>query len=55
MNSLFKTVTIVKQKELDEGEQSKNFLCQFFKAGMCDKGDNCEFSHDLNIEFNVIF
>lgn len=55
LNSLYKTVNVVKQTELEEGEESKNFLCQFFKAGMCDKGDKCEFSHDLNIEFNVVF
>ncbi len=53
LNSLYKTVKVVKQTELEEGDQSKNFLCQFFKAGMCDKGDDCEFSHDMNIQFNV--
>jgi len=53
LNSLYKTVKVVKQTEIDEGDESKNFLCQFFKAGLCDKGDLCEFSHDLNIEFNV--
>lgn len=53
LNSLFKTAKIVKQDELEEGEIAKNVLCQFFKAGLCDKGDECEFSHDLNIEFNV--
>jgi hypothetical protein len=53
LSSLMKTVTVIKQKELEEGEESKNVLCQFFKAGCCDKGDDCEFAHDLNIEFNV--
>jgi hypothetical protein len=52
LNSLYKTVSVVKQKELEEGEESKNVLCQFFKAGLCEKGDECEFSHDLNIDFN---
>jgi hypothetical protein len=53
LNSLYKTVTVIKQKELEEDEEAKNVLCEFFKAGMCDKGDECEFSHDLNIQFNV--
>jgi hypothetical protein len=53
LNSLMKSVTVIKQKELEEGEESKNVLCQYFKAGCCEKGDECEFSHDLNIEFNV--
>ena len=52
LNSLYKTVKSIKQEELEEGEESKNVLCAFFKAGCCDKGDECEFSHDLNIEFN---
>jgi len=52
LNSLFKTVNVVKQTEVEEGTLTKTVLCQFFKAGMCDKGDDCEFSHDLNIEFN---
>ena len=25
-------------------------LCQFFKAGNCEKGRKCKFSHDLSIE-----
>lgn len=54
LNSLYKTVNVIKQKELEEDESAKNVLCQFFKAGCCEKGDDCEFSHDLNIEFNVI-
>jgi hypothetical protein len=54
LNSLMKTVAVIKQKDLSDGEEAKNVLCQFFKAGCCDKGDDCEFSHDLNIEFNVI-
>jgi len=43
---------VVRQTEIDDGEESKNFLCAFFKAGMCEKGDDCEFSHDLNVEYN---
>ena len=53
LNTLFKTVAVVKQQVVEEGETAKNVLCVNFKAGLCDKGDKCEFSHDLNIEFNV--
>jgi hypothetical protein len=52
LNSLYKSVSVIKQKELEEDEHAINVLCEFFKAGMCEKGDECEFSHDLNIEFN---
>lgn len=52
LNSLYKTVKTIKQEELEEGQTCKNVLCAFFKAGCCEKGDECEFSHDLNIEFN---
>lgn len=52
LNSLYKTVKTIKQEELEEGEQAKNVLCAYFKAGCCEKGDDCEFSHDLNINFN---
>jgi hypothetical protein len=52
LNSLYKTVKTIKQAEVGEGEEAKNFLCEFFKAGCCEKGDMCEFSHDVNIQFN---
>ena len=52
LNSLYKTVKTIKQEELEEGQLSKNVLCAFFKAGCCEKGDECEFSHDVNVEFN---
>ena len=54
LNSLFKTTLVVKQTVVEEGESTKQILCQHFKAGICTKGDECEFSHDLNVEFNVI-
>lgn len=55
LNSLTKTVTVIKQKELEEGETAQYVLCEYFKqTGTCPNGDDCEFSHDLNIEFNVI-
>jgi hypothetical protein len=28
-------------------------LCTFYKAGHCDKGTKCKFSHDLNVERKV--
>lgn len=52
LNSLVKSVHNIKQKELDEGEVARNVLCAYFKEGCCPNGDKCEFSHDLNIEFN---
>jgi hypothetical protein len=52
LNSLAKSVKVIKQKDLEEDETAKNILCEFFRAGCCDKGDECEFSHDVNIEFN---
>ena len=54
LNSLFKTVNNIKQEELEEGQESTTVLCAYFKAGDCKKGNKCKFSHDMNIEFNVI-
>jgi hypothetical protein len=52
LNSLYKTVNVIKQEVPEDENMMKTVLCAYFKAGMCDKGDDCEFSHDLNIEFN---
>lgn len=27
----------------------KTILCVYYKAGHCDKGNKCKFSHDLNV------
>lgn len=27
----------------------KTVLCAYYKAGHCDKGNKCKFSHDINI------
>jgi hypothetical protein len=54
LNSLFKTVENIKQDQPEEGQEFSSVLCAYFKAGACKKGDKCKFSHDLNIEFNVI-
>ncbi|RUS22100.1 hypothetical protein BC937DRAFT_90431 [Endogone sp. FLAS-F59071] len=32
------------------GTDPKTVLCQYFKAGNCEKGTKCKFSHDLNVE-----
>ena len=44
---LFKPVQIQK---VPFGVDPKTVLCQFFKAGHCDKGRKCKFSHDLAVE-----
>lgn len=31
----------------------KTLLCAFYKAGHCDKGTKCKFSHDKNVERKV--
>lgn len=39
----------VKQPKLEAGVDPKSVLCEFFKAGVCEKGEKCKFSHDLAI------
>lgn len=31
----------------------KTVLCSFFKAGNCEKGSKCKFSHDMNVQRKV--
>jgi hypothetical protein len=31
------------------GTDPKTVLCEFFKAGHCEKGNKCKFSHDLSV------
>lgn len=31
----------------------KTLLCVYYKAGHCDKGNKCKFSHDMNINRKV--
>ena len=45
---LFKPVQT--QQKVPFGIDPKTILCQFFKAGQCQKGDKCKFSHDINVE-----
>lgn len=35
---------------MKDGEDPKSVLCAYFKAGVCEKGKKCKFSHDLNLE-----
>ncbi|WVF66222.1 hypothetical protein IAT40_000962 [Kwoniella sp. CBS 6097] len=35
------------------GTDPKTVLCVFFKAGHCEKGSKCKFSHDRNVERKV--
>lgn len=32
------------------GEDPKSVLCAYFKAGVCEKGKRCKFSHDLGLD-----
>ena len=35
---------------MKDGEDPKSVLCAYFKAGVCEKGKRCKFSHDLELE-----
>lgn len=48
--SLFKGVSNIQQTALREGEDPKSVLCAYFKAGVCEKGKKCKFSHDLALD-----
>lgn len=39
----------VTQAKAPLGVDPKSVLCEFFKVGMCTKGNKCKFSHDLQI------
>ncbi|KND04459.1 uncharacterized protein SPPG_00188 [Spizellomyces punctatus DAOM BR117] len=45
---LFKPVQI--QQKVPFGVDPKTIVCAFFKAGQCQKGTRCKFSHDLDVE-----
>ncbi|KAF8456902.1 hypothetical protein BGX38DRAFT_1160847 [Terfezia claveryi] len=45
--ALFKPVQVQK---IPFGADPKSVLCQFFKAGNCEKGKRCKFSHDPAVE-----
>ncbi|KAI9000428.1 hypothetical protein BD414DRAFT_532299 [Trametes punicea] len=44
--ALFKPV---QAQKVPFGVDPKTVLCAFFKAGTCEKGAKCKFSHDLNV------
>lgn len=48
--SLFKGVSSIQQSKLNEGEDPKSVLCAYFKAGVCEKGKKCKFSHDMALD-----
>jgi len=48
LNELFKVA--ISQPKVPVGVDPKSILCEFFKAGQCQKGFKCKFSHDLNIQ-----
>jgi Zinc finger C-x8-C-x5-C-x3-H type (and similar) len=48
--ALFKPVQVQK---VPFGVDPKTVLCEFFKAGRCEKGSKCKFSHDRNVERKV--
>jgi hypothetical protein len=39
----------VKQPPLAPGVDPKSVLCEFFKAGCCEKGARCKYAHDLAV------
>ncbi|KAL5525514.1 hypothetical protein ACEPAG_6850 [Sanghuangporus baumii] len=39
----------VQTQKVPFGVDPKTVLCAFYKAGHCDKGNKCKFSHDLNV------
>jgi hypothetical protein len=47
INSLFKSVTVIKQQEVAADVDPKSVICAYFKAGSCRRGNKCKYSHDL--------
>ena len=39
----------VQTQKVPFGVDPKTVLCAFYKAGTCEKGSKCKFSHDMNI------
>lgn len=39
----------IRQPPVPAGVDPKSVLCEFFKQGVCDKGDKCKFGHDLTL------
>lgn len=47
--SLFKSVVTIQQTADGEIDYKKT-VCAYFKAGVCEKGKKCRYSHDLSLE-----
>ncbi|THH12455.1 hypothetical protein EW146_g7684 [Bondarzewia mesenterica] len=43
----------IQTQKVPFGVDPKTVLCAFFKAGHCDKGTKCKFSHNLDVERKV--
>lgn len=43
----------VQTQKIPFGVDPKTILCAFFKAGNCEKGNKCKFSHNLDVERKV--
>ena len=43
----------VQTQKIPFGVDPKTVLCAFFKAGNCEKGNKCKFSHNLDVERKV--
>ncbi|KIY51769.1 hypothetical protein FISHEDRAFT_36415 [Fistulina hepatica ATCC 64428] len=43
----------VQVQKVPFGVDPKTVLCAYYKAGQCDKGNKCKFSHDLNVARKV--
>ncbi|TCD64016.1 hypothetical protein EIP91_004684 [Steccherinum ochraceum] len=48
--ALFKPV---QTQKVPFGVDPKTVLCVYYKAGTCEKGNKCKFSHDMNVERKV--
>lgn len=55
LNSLFKGLENTKKAAgtVEEDPGDKTVLCPQLKAGGCLRGDDCGYSHDINIEYNM--
>ncbi|KAJ7067300.1 hypothetical protein C8F01DRAFT_1120920 [Mycena amicta] len=49
--ALFKPVQVM--QKVPVGVDPKTVLCVYYKAGHCDKGNKCKFSHDRDVERKV--
>ena len=43
----------VQVQKIPFGVDPKTVLCAFYRAGTCDKGNKCKFSHDPDVERRV--